>query len=250
MSYKLKLGLILLVLGLLGVLSLATVEFGPGMIPAEVLDTVPAETLKWPLLINPAILLIISVIIGTLLHEKVGLTVPLISSLLLGKPAAAIAREQLIYGISLGLISGIIIMALSALFKSIIPLEFEQLGEGINLTLVARFGYGGITEELLLRYGLMTLVVWLVFLVSKKLNNTTYYMGILVATVLFAIGHFPAAMAAVEDPSSVLLTYIFIGNSAAGIIFGWLYWKKGLEAAIIAHIFAHVAMVSIQAFTG
>jgi hypothetical protein len=101
MSYKLKLGLVLFILGLLGVLSLSTVEFGAGMIPAEVLETVPAEKLKWLLLINPAILLLISVVVGTLLHEKVGLWVPLIGSLLLAKPAGAIAREQLKYGILL-----------------------------------------------------------------------------------------------------------------------------------------------------
>jgi membrane protease YdiL (CAAX protease family) len=28
-----------------------------------------------------------------------------------------------------------------------------------------------------------------------------------------------------------------------GVIAGYLYWKKGLEAAIIAHMMAHVVMV-------
>jgi len=48
---------------------------------------------------------------------------------------------------------------------------------------------------------------------------------------------------AVENPTTGLLLYIFIGNAIGGIIFGWLYWKKGLESAIIAHIFTHVIMV-------
>jgi membrane protease YdiL (CAAX protease family) len=28
-----------------------------------------------------------------------------------------------------------------------------------------------------------------------------------------------------------------------GLIFGWLYWKKGLESAFIAHVFIHVVLV-------
>ncbi|MDB4228189.1 CPBP family glutamic-type intramembrane protease [Flavobacteriaceae bacterium] len=34
-----------------------------------------------------------------------------------------------------------------------------------------------------------------------------------------------------------------LGNSVGGIIFGWIYWKKGLESAMIAHIFAHILMI-------
>jgi membrane protease YdiL (CAAX protease family) len=43
-----------------------------------------------------------------------------------------------------------------------------------------------------------------------------------------------------------MIAYVIIGNSVGGLVFGWLYWKKGLESAFIAHIFAHVAMVIIE----
>jgi membrane protease YdiL (CAAX protease family) len=43
-----------------------------------------------------------------------------------------------------------------------------------------------------------------------------------------------------------LISYIILGNSLGGLIFGWLYWKKGLEAAFIAHIMSHVVMVAAE----
>ena len=47
----------------------------------------------------------------------------------------------------------------------------------------------------------------------------------------------------IEHGTTELLLYIILGNSVGGIIFGWIYWKKGLESAMIAHIFAHILMI-------
>jgi membrane protease YdiL (CAAX protease family) len=94
-----------------------------------------------------------------------------------------------------------------------------------------------------MRFGLMTFVVWLGSKISNGTKSGAYWTGIIVAAIIFALGHFPIAFQAVENPTTVLLTYILIGNSIGGVIFGWLYWKKGLESAFIAHIFTHVIMV-------
>ena len=89
----------------------------------------------------------------------------------------------------------------------------------------------------------MTLVVWIVFKMSKSLGNSTYIIGILLSSLLFAVGHLPVVFSTVAEPSAMLIAYIILGNASAGILFGWLYWKKGLEAAMIAHIFAHITMM-------
>ena len=75
-----------------------------------------------------------------------------------------------------------------------------------------------------------------------------FYIGISIAAVLFALGHFPVAYQAVETPSAGLLSYILIGNSIGGLIFGWLYWKKGLESAMIGHMLTHVVMVCFESY--
>ncbi len=243
MNHKLKLGLALFLLGLLGVLTMLTVTIPLDSLPKQLTEKLSPQTIQLLILINPTFLLLVAVVVGTILFDKVGLTVPAISSLLkTGKPQSTF-KEQLKYGISLGLITGILTTTVGLVFKSSIPQELVELGSKMKVTTIARFGYGGLTEELLMRFGFMTLMVWIVFKISKQLNNVTYWTGIILASIIFAIGHFPAVYGAVNHPTILLLTYILIGNSIAGLFFGWLYWKKGLEAAFVGHIFAHIAML-------
>jgi hypothetical protein len=243
MNKKLKLGLTLFTVGILGVLTMLTVTIPLDGLPKEVLEKISPQTLKYLVLINPAILLLIAIIVGTLLYDKVGLSVPTISSILKIEQPKIKFIDQVKIGILLGLFTGILTTIVGLIFKSSIPQEFIDLGNKIKVTTIARFAYGGLTEELLMRFGFMTLVVWVIFKITKKLNNLTYWTGIILASILFAVGHFPVVFNTVQNPTIALLTYVLIGNSIAGLFFGWLYWKKGLEAAFIAHIFAHVAMI-------
>jgi membrane protease YdiL (CAAX protease family) len=34
-------------------------------------------------------------------------------------------------------------------------------------------------------------------------------------------------------------------NGIGGLVFGWLYWKKGLEYAIAAHFIADIVLLAI-----
>jgi membrane protease YdiL (CAAX protease family) len=34
-----------------------------------------------------------------------------------------------------------------------------------------------------------------------------------------------------------------LGNSIFGIVAGFLYWRRGLEAAILAHMSAHLVLI-------
>lgn len=249
MNSKFKMGITLFLIGFMGVLTLLSVSIPLENIPKEVLDKISPQTLKYLVIINPSIFLLISVLIGTFLYTKVDLNIPTLSALLKIKSVNIPFIEQLKFGIILGLLTGILTTFVGIIFKSSIPQEFLDLGNKISITPLARFGYGGFTEEILMRFGFMTLVVWIVFKISKSLNNSTYWVGIVLSSILFAIGHFPIVFSTIETPSLPLLTYILIGNSIAGLFFGWLYWKKGLESAFIAHIFAHIAMLIGEKFS-
>ena len=243
MNKKFKLGLALFFIGLLGVLTLLSVTIPLDSLPKEVLEKISPQTLKYLVLINPTILLLIAVVVGTLLYDKVRLSVPTISSILKIEDPKIKFIDQIKSGIFFGLVTGILTTTIGLIFKSSIPQEFIEVGNKIKVTTFARFAYGGLTEELLMRFGFMTLMIWIIFKVNKKLNNVTYWTGIILASILFAVGHFPVVFNAVKNPTIELLAYVLIGNSIAGLFFGWLYWKKGLEAAFIGHIFAHVAMI-------
>jgi membrane protease YdiL (CAAX protease family) len=96
----------------------------------------------------------------------------------------------------------------------------------------------------------MTLVVWLTSKFAKKGTDKIYWVGILVTSAIFSLAHLPTTFQAVKDPSIVLVTYLLIAISIGGIIFGWLYWKKGLESAFIGHICSHIVIVIGEPFIG
>ena len=237
---KLFTGLILFVLGL------SMEVTWPAEAEKIVADQFTTRQLKWLSLINPTVLLIITIVVGTILHEKVNLDVPIIKGGLRKEKRGNI-RRIIVFGIAGGLIAGIFILIVGAAYEPLLPKEFLKLGENIHTSLAVRFLYGGITEEILMRFGLMTFFVWLLSKIFKSLNAKIYWGGILLASLLFAVGHFPVVFQAVGSPSALLLSYVILGNSIGGIIFGWLYWRRGLESAFIAHIFTHVTMVSLSA---
>ena len=100
--------------------------------------------------------------------------------------------------------------------------------------------YGAFNEEVLLRLFLFTLLYFLLrkcikFGVHKKIY-ALWTVNILVALV-FGLGHLPAAFK-LTSPSAFEISRILFLNGIAGIVFGWLYWSRGLWTAIAAHFVA------------
>jgi hypothetical protein len=247
-NHKLKLGISLFILGFIGILSILTARLPLDTIPVEVLGQFSEQDLKLLSLINPSILLIVAVVVGLFLYEQVKLQVPFLEKILTGKEPGYTFVGQLRYGIAGGVIAGISILVVSALFTASLPEEFVELGSRFKPSPAMRLVYGGITEEILVRFGLMTFVAWGMYKIFKKLQAAIYWAGILIAALMFALGHLPIAFAAVANPSAGLITYIMLGNLPGGIIFGWLYWKKGLESAMVAHILTHLLLMTAELF--
>ncbi|MBS0585322.1 MAG: CPBP family intramembrane metalloprotease [Verrucomicrobia bacterium] len=100
--------------------------------------------------------------------------------------------------------------------------------------------YGAVNEEVLMRLFLFTLVY---FLIGKWLridsNNRSFILwsvNIFVA-LLFGIGHLPAAFKLIS-PSAFEIFRVLVLNGIAGVVFGWLYWSRGLWTAIATHFVA------------
>lgn len=247
-SKKLRLGIVLTILGMIGIASMLTMEIPlPPEAEAVLRDQFSPGQIKLLMLINPTIMLIVAVLVGTALYDKVNLSVPLLERLTGISDEPTNLTEIIQYGILAGVLSGVLLSLIGGVFTSILPSEFKELGDNLEPTLAVRFLYGGFTEEILMRFGLMTFIVWVGSKIAGGTKPIVYWIGILLAAVIFAIGHFPIVFQSVESPSPMLLSYILLGNAVGGIIFGWVYWKKGLESAFVAHLFAHVVMVSAGA---
>ncbi len=163
-------------------------------------------------------------------------------------------KLQIVPGIIGGLTGGGAIVLVSLIWKPFLPPEVAALiaDFGKVIPLPTRLLYGGITEELLLRWGLMTLLVWVawrLFQKGREQPKSAYFVGaILISSVVFAIGHLPIAFMLFPEPTLALIAFVVVANSLFGLIAGYLYWKKGLESAMIAHLLTHVVMFTASYF--
>jgi membrane protease YdiL (CAAX protease family) len=99
----------------------------------------------------------------------------------------------------------------------------------------------GIREEIWLRLGFMTFLVWLGAVLVRLLSQqkgeppaTVVWIANLLAALLFAAIHLPQTQAILGLSTGTLLL-VFYGNGLPGLVFGWLYWRRGLVAAMLAH---------------
>ena len=252
MRFKPRLFLILWLSGLTGVFSLLFIDLNAliAILPLPAGTEVPAITpaLRLLSLIQPAIILSAAVLVGVLLASKVGLSSPVAEAAASGGDPVSALRPQIIPGIVGGLAGGVSIVLIATAFKPLLsPEVLARLGEfGNILPLPTRLLSGGIMEEVLLRWGLMTLLVWVAWRLFQngqgRPRPACFVGAILISSVLFAIGHLPLAFMLFPEPSFALIVFVIVGNSAFGLIGGYFYWKKGLESAMIAHALTHVVM--------
>jgi membrane protease YdiL (CAAX protease family) len=92
----------------------------------------------------------------------------------------------------------------------------------------------------------MTLLVWIIWrLFQKRLAKPTsvcFVVAILVTSLVFGLGHLPIAFVVLPQITLAVVLFVILANSAFGIVAGYLYWKRGLEAAMIAHLLCHVVL--------
>lgn len=123
------------------------------------------------------------------------------------------------------------------------------------VTLVFGALYGGITEEVMFRWGAMSLVAWLLWRTAGRPRPLPAWIlaaAIGFAALLFAAGHLPAVAAIVPlSPGPALRTLLL--NGLAGLWLGWIFRRRHLEAAMLSHAALHVGFalyaVSLLAVT-
>jgi hypothetical protein len=211
------------------------------------IENSPPISIPLPLLVAIGVaqnLLLLSVIIGVglLLARKLGLGAPLLESWLYREDSPASVRDSLKSGVLVGVGVGIILVLVMLVFATLMPeLPFVKAAQApIWKRLLVCF-YGGVDEEVLTRLFLLTLFAWLgVRLFQKqkaRLSTTTFWIANLMTAVLFGLGHLPAASRIMHITPEVVILALAL-NGIAAVSFGYLYWKRGLEAAMIAHFCA------------
>ncbi|THD08036.1 CPBP family intramembrane glutamic endopeptidase [Rhodanobacter lindaniclasticus] len=103
--------------------------------------------------------------------------------------------------------------------------------------------YGGVVEEVLCRLFPIGALVWLLARGNRRVAPPWMFMlAIVLAALLFGAGHLPAAHAAGMLGTPLLVARIVLLNAVIGIVNGSLFWKYGLEHAMLAHFCADVVL--------
>jgi membrane protease YdiL (CAAX protease family) len=195
--------------------------------------------------VQVAILATILSWVGLKLTKRTGLALPLLTTWIVEKRKPAIDKSGIKFALTGGAIGAVFMIAADVIvFQPYIP----KIGNGENVVwwkaLLGGTLYGGVVEEILVRLFLMTLVVWILAALFKKNNGEIpkafFWIGIIFAALLFASGHLPATAKIYGTLSPILITRAFVLNGVLGILFGYLYWKKGLEYAMLAHMTVHI----------
>lgn len=103
--------------------------------------------------------------------------------------------------------------------------------------------YGGITEEIIIRWGLMSAVGTLAIMLGFG-HAAALAIAILLCALIFAAAHLPAVK--METPLTPMITLrTLILNFIPGIGFGVLFVLYGLEAAMVAHALVHAILYAL-----
>jgi len=163
-------------------------------------------------------------------------------------------RKILNLSVLAGLAAGLGIVLLDLLLNSVFAFSLKAgvpPGSGAPGALpgfLASF-YGGTAEELLLR---LFFVPFCCLLITGTLRvagragtwehtNAAMWAAILIAAVVFGLGHLPAT-ALIMDITPAVVARAVLLNGAGGVVFGWLFWKKGIESAMVAHFSADIVL--------
>ncbi|MGE5222783.1 MAG: type II CAAX prenyl endopeptidase Rce1 family protein [Omnitrophica WOR_2 bacterium] len=197
--------------------------------------------------LQSALLTAVAVGVGLLAAQAVGLGAPQIQDALAGKPVLDSILGFLPLSVSLGLLSFAVVALLELfVFLPRLPEALRSLDVKTSFwkRLLASF-YGGINEEILMRLFLVSVLVWILgrfwWNAGGLREDGAYWTAILLAALLFGLGHLPATRALTPLTPRLVLRALLL-NGVAGIAFGWLYWQYGLLAAMLAHFCADIGL--------
>jgi hypothetical protein len=250
-----KLFWMLLIAGLAGVVASLPLAFElvDQFMPAEEQREIEAQLpLPIPLLVVAALIqnaAVFGVVIasGMALGPRIGTGAPLLEAWLHG-PSRSDWLRMLLSSLLAGALVGVVLAMVDAvIFLPHAPAALRHFAQEVALwkRLLAGLLYGGITEELLMRWFLLSLIVWLLGKVwrgdEQRPAGAAWWLGSVIVAVLFGLGHLPATQA-IAPLSTVVVTRALVLNGAASLAFSYLFWRRGLEAAMAGHAGAHLGL--------
>ena len=212
-----------------------------GLIAVATLLIVPFETIlpagfhvpRIALLIQPAVITLACAVLGWWTGPRTGLGAPALGALVAGQDWLRPLRR--------GLPAALLCAAVTALILVIYGVATQHILTAmpqLDVPLLARLGYGGVGEEIIARWGLLTGFMALALRLGAG-SGRAFWLANSAAALLFALGHFGVLFVMLPDPPAWLVGAVVAGNFVPAMLFGWLYRRFGIESAMLAHGGAH-----------
>lgn len=207
---------------------------------------IPLKQIILEQIIQSAIILLPAVGLGLLMARRLKLGSPYAHALLYREKMPKGFGKVALLSVALGFLASVIIAIADLVFiKDEVLSNIDQVNAiPVAWRMLTAF-YGGIDEEILMRLFLMTLVAWIGWKIRKSPekgpSNAVMWVALGVSTFLFGVSHLPVT-SQLTDVNALVLLRALVLNGIGGAVFGWLYWKKGLEAAMISHFSADITL--------
>lgn len=188
----------------------------------------------------------ILIFIGLKLSTHLGLKISIIERIAAKEKIDFDIKSIIKTSVLFGCLVGIAILLLDFLFFQFgLESLFKEVSVPIWQGFLASF-YGGISEEIVMRLFFMTFMVWLIGKITRAKgkvieNSLLVWTSIFIAALLFGAGHLPITSELMTLTPLIIFRALLL-NGIGGVVFGWLYWKKGLESAMIAHFSADIVI--------
>ncbi|GIP38663.1 hypothetical protein J31TS4_19430 [Paenibacillus sp. J31TS4] len=183
---------------------------------------------------------------------KTGLEVPLLRQWLEGRSrghAEGNPARGLLLAAAAGAAAGALTLAADGLgFARYLPVPVQGTLQTAWWQGLLAIPYGGIVEEVMARLFLMSLFVLVLGRLIGNQTSMVYWMAILLAGLLFGAGHLGTVYQMFGSLDAFLVVRTLVLNLIGGLVFGYLYWRRGLEAAIVAHMAADFVLHVLGAF--
>lgn len=178
--------------------------------------------------------------LGLWLGERYGLGAPWLRAWVYRQPQPQ-APHRWRWAILLGVVSAVLVLALNAQHQGAGHPAASRLLDLAWRGALASL-YGGIVEEVLCRLFLVSLLVWLLARLGGGPRPWMFVVAIVLAALIFGAGHLSAAFNAGMLHGPLTVTRIVLLNALVGLPLGWLFWKYGLEHAMLAHFSADLVL--------
>jgi len=200
---------------------------------------IPVQLLVGGQLLQSAIWMFLTVGIGLLLSQKTGLGASILRGYLAGEQVSGKLRSRILPSILLAVLATAVVIPLDRwFFLPRMPGFSSAITQVSGWQGILASFYGGLTEEILTRLFFLTLLAWILSWFShtedKKPTSLAMWIAIVGSAVIFGLGHLPATL--VSTPfSMIVLARAILLNGIYGTLFGYLYWKRGLESSMLSH---------------